>query len=60
MDECLSRKILAFDEGQLEQEEIVPLFQELVNTRMIWSLPVGFLKAAGHLIRQGLIVAPRG
>lgn len=48
--------IIAYEEGQLNREETVALFQQLVDSGMAWSLQGHYGRTATALIEQGLIV----
>jgi hypothetical protein len=48
-------KIIAFEEGELEEDEIIELFQHLVHTGMAWRLQGSYGRLAHDLIDQGLI-----
>jgi len=48
-------KIIAFEEGELTEEEVIELFQELVNNGMAWTLQGFYGRTAMNLISQGLI-----
>lgn len=47
--------ILAFEDGKLDEDEVVELFQVLVSTGMIGSLQGSYQRMAGDLIRAGLV-----
>lgn len=47
--------IIEFESGQLEDEGILDLFQELVNTGMAWQLQGSYGRMAQALIDEGLI-----
>ena len=51
--------IIAFENGDLEEDEVVELFQNLVDTGLAWKLQGSYGRMAANLIAQGL-VAPRG
>ena len=50
--------IMAYEEGELDQEGIFALFQHLVDTGMAWSLQGSYSRTAMILIREGAITAP--
>ena len=46
-------KIMDFENGEMDQEEIVEFFQELINNGMAWSLQGHYGRTAQALIRLG-------
>ncbi len=48
-------KIIAYENGELSEEEILELFQELVNTGTAWTLQGSYGRTATAFIEQGLI-----
>jgi hypothetical protein len=48
-------KIIAFETGELGEEDTVALFQELVDTGMAWALQGSYGRTARHLIDEGFI-----
>lgn len=50
-------KIIAFEEGTLEYEDELELFQYLVDTGMAWTLQGMYGRHAVALINEGLINA---
>jgi hypothetical protein len=56
--ENLVGKIIDFESGQLSEEGIIELFQELVDTGMAWKLQGSYGRGAQSLIEQGLIKSP--
>lgn len=51
----LVTQIIAFEEGEMDQDEVVDLFQHLVNTGMAWSLQGSYGRMARDLIDAGLV-----
>lgn len=48
-------QIIAFEQGQLNDEEVVALFQNLVDTGLVWQLQGFYGRIASDLITSGLI-----
>ena len=56
----LSGQIIAFETGELETEEdVLELFQNLVDTGMAWTLQGSYGRTARFLLEEGLI-SPQG
>ena len=53
-------KLMAFENGELTDEETVDLFQTLVDTGLAWSLQGYYGRAANDLIEAGLVHRNRG
>jgi hypothetical protein len=45
--------IIAFEQGELEQDEVIVLFQHLVDSGLAWSLQGSYGRTAMALIRAG-------
>ena len=48
-------KIIAFESGKLNNEEILELFSELIKTELAWQLQGSYGRTAKALIDKGLI-----
>ena len=51
--------IIAFENGELEPDGILELFQDLVNSGLAWKLQGTYGRAAAGLLAKGLI-QPKG
>lgn len=52
----IADKIVAFETDEMEtEEEVIELFQELVDTGLAWSLQGSYGRAARDLINMGLV-----
>lgn len=51
-------KMMAFEAGQLSDDETIELFQELVTSGLAWKLQGTYGRAANRLIEQGLVIPP--
>lgn len=51
-------KIIAYEQGELTQDEVVEMFQELIDTGMAWKLQGHYGRTASNFIDAGLCVVP--
>jgi hypothetical protein len=51
-------KIMAYEAGELDYDQMVDLFQELVTTGLAWQLQGHYGRTAQQLIEAGEIIAP--
>jgi hypothetical protein len=51
-------KIIAFENGELDGDEVIDLFQSLVNSGLAWQLQGFYGRTAMDLINQGLVTRP--
>lgn len=50
--------IMAYEDGQLDEEEIIDLFQALVDSGLAWQLQGHYGRTATDLISAGLVSPP--
>lgn len=55
----LTDQIIEFETGNLNEAETVRLFQELVDTGLVWHLQGSYGRAAQRLLNAGLIKPPK-
>ena len=46
-------KIMAFESGELDEEGIIELFQELIDSGLVWKLQGSYGRTAKALIDAG-------
>jgi hypothetical protein len=46
-------KIMAYESGEMSEEEIVDFFQELIDTGLAWTLQSSYGRMALALIKAG-------
>lgn len=51
-------KIIAFEDGSLGRDETIELFQELIDSGLVWQLQGFYGRTARDLIEAGLCTAP--
>ena len=54
----LTDKIIRFEEGAMQEDEVISFFQELVNTGLVWNLQGFYGRTAVNLIESGLVTVP--
>jgi hypothetical protein len=52
-------RMVAFENGELSNDEALDLFGELIKTGMAWQLQGSYGRTAGDLIERG-IITPEG
>jgi hypothetical protein len=48
-------KIIAYEQGDLDEDATIELFQELVNSGLAWQLQGSYGRTAASLIEAGLV-----
>lgn len=48
-------KIIAFEQGDLDREQIIALFQELLDSGLVFKLQGSYGRMATQLLEYGLI-----
>ena len=51
-------KLVAYENGDMNQDEIIKFFQELVDTGVAWKLQGHYGRVADALIESGMIKLP--
>ena len=52
-------RLIAYEEGQLNEDEEIVLFQHLIDTGTCWQLQGHYHRVAATLIEAGLIKRPQ-
>lgn len=60
MSKSLTDRILDYEMGDISEDDMLELFQELVDTGMAWRLQGHYGRTADYLIEQELIYDKRG
>jgi hypothetical protein len=50
-------KIMAYESGEMSDEEIISFFQELINSGLVWNLQGSYGRTAKQLIDAGICTA---
>lgn len=51
-------KIIAYENGELDEDEIVELFQSMIDDASVWALQGSYGRMAMQLIEEGLCTKP--
>ena len=49
----ITDSIIAYEQGELSDDEVIELFQHLINIGLAWSLQGSYGRMAQHLIQIG-------
>lgn len=52
--------LLAFEDGEQDEDDFIRLFQYLIDTGLAWTMPGGYGRTAMRLIDDGLCMRPGG
>ena len=47
-------EIISYEQGEMNEEEMISFFQELINTGLAWKLQGSYGRTAMNLIEEGL------
>jgi len=53
----LADKVIAYESGDMDEDEVVRFFQELVDTGLAWQLQGAYGRTARALLAAGFISA---
>jgi len=59
MTSAMLDKIIAFEQGELKENEIIDLFQEMINSGLVWELQGSYGRLAMNLIDNGVVKVPK-
>lgn len=54
----ITNLIIAYEQGDLSQEDTIDMFQELVRSGLAWKLQGTYGRTAARLIEDGLVSLP--
>ncbi len=50
-------KIMAYEQGEMDQDETIDMFQEMIDDGSVWKLQGSYGRMAAHLVDVGLCTA---
>jgi hypothetical protein len=53
-------KIISYESGEMEMEEVVEFFQDGIDSGWVWQLQGSYGRMAQQLINNGLVIQPQG
>ncbi len=54
-DPNILNRIIEFEQGELDEDEVIELFQHLVDSGLAWQLQGSYGRTAANLIEAGYI-----
>ena len=51
-------QIIAYEQGELDEDDVIALFQGMIDSGVVWQLQGSYGRQAAYLIAQGLCHAP--
>lgn len=51
-------KIMEYEEGEMEEDDAIEFFQELIDSGLAWQLQGSYGRTAASLIEAGVCTAP--
>lgn len=55
MERSIMSRIIAYECGEMDQDEALDLLADLIQTGVVWSLQGSWQRAAASAVREGLI-----
>lgn len=52
-------QIMDYEDGQMDNEEAIAMFQEMINDGSVWSLQGSYGRTAMNLINAGVCTRPQ-